>query len=59
MKLEERQDKELIFLVKKGSSAALTELMKRYQGVVINVQKRFYLRSYDYQDWNQDSLLVC
>ena len=59
LKLEERQDEELIFLVKKGSSVALTELMKRYQGVVINVQKRFYLRSYDYQDWNQDSLLVC
>lgn len=59
MKLEERQDEELILLVRNKDSGALKELMKRYQGIAINVQKRFYLRSYDYQDWNQDSLLIC
>lgn len=59
LKLEERQDEELILLVRSKDSEALKELMKRYQGVAINVQKRFYLRSYDYQDWNQDSLLIC
>ncbi|QNQ81863.1 sigma-70 family RNA polymerase sigma factor [Lactobacillus sp. PV037] len=59
MKLEERHDEELILLVRERNSEALKELMKRYQGVAINVQKRFYLRSYDYQDWNQDSLLIC
>lgn len=55
----EKTDYELIIQVKNKNDDALRELMSRYMPLVNNIKKRYYVRHYDSDDWNQDAMMIC
>lgn len=57
--MKERTDYELIVEVKNKNDDALKELMHRYMPLVNSIKKRYYVRHYDNDDWDQDALMIC
>lgn len=55
----QKTDAELIEEVKNKSDDALEELIRRYTPLINNVKKRYYLRHFDYEDWDQEAMLIC
>jgi RNA polymerase sporulation-specific sigma factor len=49
----------LILQIKKGKDDALIKLYQRYYPLVYSVKRKYYVRYYDDQDWNQDALIIC
>lgn len=52
-------DFELILLIRQKNSEALNELCLRYQPMIRSVIKKYFLRSYDQFDWQQDAMYIC
>ena len=46
-------DSELIMRVKQKDNDALQQLFVRYKPVVNKIKAQYYVRNYDYQDWDQ------
>ena len=42
-----------------GDSVALNNLVKKYQPMIENAYKHYYVKSYDRDDWYQEAMLVC
>ncbi|APT18115.1 hypothetical protein FC62_GL001341 [Amylolactobacillus amylotrophicus DSM 20534] len=57
--MEKLSDLELIELTRQKNSDALVELCARYQPMIRGVIRRYFLRSYDYLDWQQDAMFIC
>lgn len=52
-------ENELIRQVKNGEDEALKKLFLLYKPLICNVKRKFRVRYYDSQDWDQDALIVC
>lgn len=52
-------DSELIMRVKQKDNDALQQLFVRYKPVVNKIKAQYYVRNYDYQDWDQEAMIVC
>lgn len=55
----EKSEQDLIIGVKNKNDDDLRELMHRYMPLVNNVKKRYYIRHYDNDDWDQDAMMIC
>lgn len=53
------KEKDLIRQVKLGDDEALEKLFTLYQPLVNKVLKGYYLRHYDYKDWQQEAMIIC
>ena len=57
--MKERTDYELVVEVKNKNDDALMELIRRYMPLINSIKKRYYVRHYDNDDWDQDALMIC
>lgn len=55
----ENKDRELIMAAKQGDIEAFEQIFKKYQPIIFKLQKEYYLRGYDYDDWLQEGQIVC
>lgn len=54
-----REETELIMQIKSGQTDALRKLCFLYRPLIANIKKKYHLRSYDNQDWDQDAMIIC
>ncbi|WEV70524.1 sigma-70 family RNA polymerase sigma factor [Lactobacillus sp. ESL0785] len=59
MQLTEKIEKELIEQIKLGNDEALRQLCCYYQPLINNLERQYFIRSYDRQDWQQDAMIIC
>ncbi|MGM0126272.1 RNA polymerase sporulation-specific sigma factor [Enterococcus sp. AZ194] len=50
---------DLIQAAKEGNEDALTELFNQYRPIVYNLQKKYYIRDFDSDDWLQEGQIIC
>lgn len=55
----EKSEYQLIKEAASKNDAALMQLMKRYEPIINTVKKRYYIRSFDDNDWLQEALIIC
>ncbi|MGX6978560.1 sigma-70 family RNA polymerase sigma factor [Vagococcus elongatus] len=53
------KDRQLIIAAKHGDIEAFEQIFKKYQPIIFKLQKEYYLRGYDYDDWLQEGQIVC
>lgn len=59
IELKTKLENELIRQIKIGEDDALKHLFRMYKPLICNVKRKFHVRYYDSQDWDQDALIVC
>lgn len=52
-------ENELIKRVQNGEDNALKQLFQLYKPLICNIKRKFRVRYYDNQDWDQDALIIC
>ncbi|QNQ81403.1 sigma-70 family RNA polymerase sigma factor [Lactobacillus sp. PV034] len=57
--MEKKNEYDLIIGVKNKNDEDLRELMQRYMPLVNSIKKRYYIRHYDSDDWDQDAMMIC
>lgn len=45
--------------IKAGKTDALKNLCNLYRPLINSVKRKYYVRSYDSQDWDQDAMIIC
>ena len=59
MNSNEIRELELIEKIKLQDSEALKQLCNIYQPLIRSISNNYFLRIYDYQDWQQEAMIVC
>lgn len=52
-------ENELLKLVREKDNLALENLCRHYMPLIIGVKKRYWLHDYDFDDWQQEAMLIC
>ncbi|WP_412988711.1 sigma-70 family RNA polymerase sigma factor [Pediococcus siamensis] len=56
--IELSEEKALITKAKSGDSASFERLFHQYAPIVIHIQKKYFLRGYDLDDWLQEGRII-
>ena len=59
MNSNEIRELELIEKIKLQDSEALKQLCNIYQPLIRSISNNYFFRIYDYQDWQQEAMIVC
>ena len=58
-KLNAENERTLIAQIKQKDNDALAKMCQKYAPMIMNVKRRFYLRDFDDDDWDQEARLIC